>query len=100
MKSKKARNFKAHTLGEVRYLTYQLVFPDKDAWVDQQPFVGPVWHFLQNTKLPEQIKIDLQKVGKASHKDQNGVWHNLVIEETKRPRVWGGSKVPSGIVLN
>ena len=48
---------KNHTLGEVRYLTYYLIFPDGETWVDQIHVVGPADTFLTLTVFKDNIKI-------------------------------------------
>lgn len=84
---------KEHTPGHLRYLTYWLIFPkDKDMWVDQICLVHPLQWELKRMRVVKDhpgIERDLLVKGEASFKDHNGVKHRLVIEEKKRPRLWG-----------
>lgn len=82
---------KQHTVGEVRYFTYYLQFPDGETWVDQSPFVGNLLDIIKSTrffKIPEAAR-NLTLKGEHSYKDHNGVNHFIKVEEEKRPRKWG-----------
>jgi hypothetical protein len=86
---------KNHTLGETRYLTYQLIFPgDKDVWTDQEPFWGPLDTWLRLTTFARRPDVcaELLIKGEARWKDTNGVTHKLSIDTQERPRVWGTKK--------
>lgn len=82
---------KNHTLGEVRYLTYEMMFPDGEHWVDQEHFFGPLdtWLKLTSFTARPNICIDLLRKGVSYWKDHNNVTHKVSIETVKRPRVWG-----------
>lgn len=85
-----------HTPGIVRYFTYYLIFPhDKEVWVDQLPFVHDLVWELRQTFLKDKPELcrELLTKGEIMMKTPDGVTHRLVIEETKRNRVWG-TKVP------
>lgn len=85
------RRVKNHTLGEVRYFTYWLEFPDGEVWVDQSPFVGPLDTLLPLTRFKNRIDIcnRLRAGGEAHWKDNNGVGHRLKVEEIERTTNWG-----------
>lgn len=89
---------KAHTPGRVRFITYYLIFPgDMDVWVDQTPFVHELSFQLKQTRWrhePNKLN-ELMKKGETTWKDNNGVTHRVVIEETERPRKWGTRKKAS-----
>jgi hypothetical protein len=83
---------KNHTLGDVRYFTYYLIFPgDNDFWVDQYPFCGPLDTMLRLTTFYKKPGVPeaLMKKGEAHWKDHNGVTHRVVVENFERPRKWG-----------
>lgn len=95
---------KNHTPGQVRYLTYKLHFPkDKDVWTDQIPFAQPIDVFIKNTALyKKNLKacLKLMQTGEGHWKDNNGVTHQIMIEEIERPRVWGIKKaLPNNPIL-
>lgn len=76
---------------KLRYFTYYLIFPDDTYWVDQQPFVHNLEYELTKAtfgKIPR-LRKKILKTGECSWKDQNGVWHKIVIEKEKRQRIWG-----------
>jgi hypothetical protein len=80
-----------HTLGQVRYFTYSLEFPDGDHWMDQLPFVGPLDQILPTTQFGTNPDIakKLLLAGEAHFRDSNGVTHRVQIESERRPRRWG-----------
>ena len=86
---------KEHTLGEIRYLTYFLEFPDGDVWNQQTHFFGPVSTWLKLTVWAKKrnVCIDLLRRGETywkAHFPRGGyVIHRLKIENTKRERKWG-----------
>lgn len=82
---------KEKTLGEVRYFTYWLRFPDGEEWVDQEPFVHDLRFELSQTifNLDPQQKNDLLTKGETFWKDNNSVEHHVKIESKERLRVWG-----------
>jgi len=82
---------KNHTLGEVRYLTYQLIFKDGDVWTDQEHFFGPLDTWLKLTQFAKKPSICIDLITKGEHhwKDHNNVTHKLTVESKQRPRVWG-----------
>lgn len=84
-----------HKPGTVRYFTYWVIFPgDNEAWVDQTPFVHNLQFQLKKTAFDQAQCRDLLLKGETQWKDNNGVTHRVVIEETKRPKVWG-TKIPT-----
>jgi hypothetical protein len=87
----KASRIKHHTIGQVRYFTYYLEFPDGERWQDQSPFVGNLGYLIKTTqfyKKPEVLRGLMMK-GSAHWKDHNGVTHRVIIEDEARPRIWG-----------
>lgn len=82
------------TMGKpmVRYFTYYLIFPDDTVWVDQTPFANnDLEEELNQTTFGKISKLrkSILKTNECSWKDPNGVWHRIVVELGKRPRVWG-----------
>lgn len=93
---------KEHTLGETRYLTYQLIFPDGETWTNQTAFWGPLSTWLKLTQFAKRpvICIGLLRKGEYRWRDQNRVTHLVRIESVERPRVWGSQrKQKKGIIL-
>lgn len=86
---------KEHTLGEVRYLTYFLEFPDGDTWNTQTHFFGPVSSWLRLTKWARNASVctDLLRRGETVWKERGptgGILvHRLKIENIQRERRWG-----------
>lgn len=82
---------KEWTLGETRYLTYYLIFPDGDTWWDQEAFWGPLSTWLKITTFARQPKIcvDLLRKGESRWKERNGMIHRVVIESVNRGTKWG-----------
>lgn len=82
---------KEKTLGEVRYFTYWLRFPDGEEWVDQEPFVHDLRYELSQSvfNVDPVKKHDLLTKGETYWRDQNSVEHHVKIESTPRARVWG-----------
>lgn len=81
-----------HSIGEIRYLTYQLIFPgDNEVWTDQLPFVENVQSYLKKTRWKNDPTATRNLLVKGEHhfKDHNGVTHRVLIETTQRPKVWG-----------
>lgn len=85
---------KDKTIGEVRYFTYWLTFPDGERWVDQVPFVHDLQWELKHScfDLEPYRKADLVKKGETWWKDHNSVEHHVKIETKERPRKWGKTK--------
>lgn len=86
---------KDKTIGEVRYFTYYLIFPgDNEMWTDQTPFVHELQYELKKTsfgKDPYKVR-DLLNKGETHWKDHNGVTHRVVIENVRRPKIWGAKR--------
>jgi hypothetical protein len=82
---------KNHTLGETRYITYQLEFPDGEVWTDQEPFWGPLDTYLKLTQFAKtpHICAELLTKGETYWKDQHGTFHIISVEANQRPRKWG-----------
>lgn len=85
---------KNHTLGETRYLTYELMFKDGEHWIEQEPFWGPLdtWLKLTEFKKRPSICIDLIYKGESHWVDQNGVTHKVSITNKEMPKKWGTGK--------
>jgi len=84
---------KEWTPGDIRYLTYYLIFPhDRDIWQDQITILHDLqfemtrWAFIK--KDPKRAN-ELLTRGETHWKDDHGVTHRVVIESTKRNRRWG-----------
>lgn len=88
-------HLKEKTLGQVRYFTYFLRFPDGEEWVDQIPFVHDLRYELSQPvfELHVHMKHDLLTKGETFWRDNNSVEHHVKVETVERPRVWG-TKTP------
>jgi len=82
---------KNKTLGQVRYFSYFLQFPDGEEWVKSIPFVHELSYELPRTtfgKIPD-LASSLLKKGECHWKDNNGVTHRVLIENDARTENWG-----------
>lgn len=95
------------TLGQVRYLTHMIVFPDDDAFIEQLPFVHDldfeaanwqhtIFHHQDNKR---ELLKDLLRKGECrceSPYPQGGisakVTHVYRIDNQERPTGWFGAK--------
>jgi len=82
---------KSKTVGEIRYFTYFLRFPDGEEWIDQEPFVHELEFELQQSVFALDVKKlnDLLTKGETWWTDNNSVEHHVKIESVKRERRWG-----------
>lgn len=82
---------KNHAPGELRFLTYELFFPDGDHWQDQEHIIGPLDSWLKLTTFTARPDLyrDILIKGSVHWKDNNGVEHRIHVDEQQRPRIWG-----------
>lgn len=85
---------KNKTVGEIRYFTYWIRFPDGEEWVDQVPFVHELDFELRQSvfDLDPIKKNDLLTKGETHWKDKNSVEHLVRVENVERKRNWGPKK--------
>lgn len=97
---KKVSRPKEHTLGEVRYVTHYVEFPDGDVWCDQIHFFGPLssWLAISIYQNNARLCTDLLRRGEARYRARTGAIHRLVIENIKRPRKWGRQPKTKGLI--
>lgn len=97
----KNARIKNKTLGQIRYFSYFLQFPNGEEWVESRPFVHELSFELQNTtfgRVHELYRM-MMKTGSCHWKDHNGVTHRVVVEDTPRLKVWGTKKKPQLVKL-
>lgn len=90
---------KNHTLGECRYLTYELHFQDGEVWRRQTSFFGPLDTWLKLTSFAKKphVCIDLIQKGECFWRAPTGETHKLTIDTMKRQEKWGRKKGDKGV---
>lgn len=81
-------------VGRVYYFTTRLVFPrDKDEWVKQRHIPASttqgIFFFISGLDIDIDHKRKLCRDLECSWKNPDGIWVQLVIETTRRNKVWG-----------